>query len=29
VREIMTTPPAWAEGLPIGSDVKIMDFYQK
>lgn len=29
VREIMTTPPAWAEGLPLGSDVKIMDFYQK
>lgn len=29
VHQIMTTPPDWAEGLPIGSDVKIMDFYQK
>ena len=29
VHQIMTTPPEWAEGLPIGSDVKIMDFYQK
>jgi DNA polymerase len=29
VHDVMTTPPAWADGLPVGSDVKTYDHYQK
>jgi len=29
MREVMTTPPQWAEGLPLAVDAKVMTRYGK
>jgi DNA polymerase len=29
MRQVMTTPPAWADGLPLAADIKVMSVYGK
>jgi DNA polymerase len=29
MRQVMTTPPAWADGLPLAADIKVMERYGK